>query len=239
MAALPPRQDPTLDAVNSALEAEQSPYVSKNIGFGEIGHECSRHLWYKINLEQAEVFNSDTLRIFRNGHDDEAAMARDLRKVEGIALYTHDPDRDNKQYKFDSLGGRFTGRLDGVIVGLLQAPKTPHIWEHKAVNDKKFEALIKNPVLKDWDIKYYAQAQSAMLHAELDRHYLTVSTPGLRRVTSVRTELDKDYATSLVDKARRIIEAKEPPERIGDETWYQCRYCRFHDVCHNKGKENV
>ena len=235
MVQVPDRADPTLDAVNAALEAEQSPYASKNIGFGEIGHECSRYLWYKINLDLPEVFNADTLRIFRNGHNDEAAMAADLRKVQGIELYTHDPERENKQYKFDALDGRLTGRLDGVIVGLKQAPKTPHLWEHKSVNDKKFEALIKNPVLKDWDLKYYAQAQTAMLHADLDRHYMTVSTPGLRRVTSVRTELDKEYAKSLVQKAKRIIDAKEPPERIGGPDYYICKFCRFYDECHNKG----
>lgn len=237
MVEIPPRTDPTLDAVNAAIESEQSPYASKNIGFGEIGHECSRYLWYKINLNEPEVFNVDTLRIFRNGHADEAAMAADLRKVEGIELYTHDPERDNKQYKLDALQGRFTGRLDGVIVGLKQAPKTTCVWEHKSTNDKKFDALLKNPSLRDWNFVYYCQAQSNMLHSELDRHYMTVSTPGLRRVTSIRTELDKEFAKSLVQKARRIIEAQEPPERIGDATWYVCKYCRFYDKCHNTEKD--
>lgn len=234
MVQIPDREDTTLDAVNNALEAEQSPYASKNIGFGEIGHECSRYLWYKINATEGERFNSDTLRIFRNGHEDEAAMAMDLRKVQGIELYTHDPERDNKQYKLDALGGRYTGRLDGVIVGLKQSPKTPHIWEHKSVGDKKFDALLKLKSLKEWNIVYYAQAQSNMYHAHLDRHYMTISTPGLRRVTSIRTELDKEYAASLVQKAKRIIEAKEPPERIGGPDWYACKYCRFYDVCHGK-----
>jgi CRISPR/Cas system-associated exonuclease Cas4 (RecB family) len=233
MVQIPDRADPTLDAVNVALEAEQTPYASKNIGFGEIGHDCSRYLWYKINAEDGETFNEGTLRIFRNGHNDERDMAEDLRKVEGITLYTHDPERDNKQYKFDALDGRLTGRLDGVIVGLKQAPKTPHIWEHKSTNDKKFDALVKCGNLKEWDTKYYAQAQSNMYHAEIDRHYMTVSTPGLRRVTSVRTELDKQYAEGLVTKAKRIIEAKEPPERIGGPDWYACKYCRFYGECHN------
>lgn len=242
MVALPPRGDATLDAVNAAIEAEQTPYSSKNIGFGEIGHDCSRYLWYKINLDTPEVFNADTLRIFRNGHSDESAMADDLRKVQGIELYTHDPNRENKQYKFDALEGRLTGRLDGVIVGLKQAPDTPHVWEHKSCNEKKFNELVKliekvgeKNALREWDMKYFAQAQSNMRHAKLDRHYMTVSTPGLRRVTSLRTELDKEYADSLVQKAKRIIDAKEPPERIGDSSWYQCKFCRFHEVCHGKG----
>ncbi len=234
MALIPDRQDPTLDALNAALEAEQRPYASKNIGFGEIGHECSRYLWYKINLNEPEIFNADTLRIFRNGHTDERSMAEDLRKVDGVVLYTHDPQRENKQYKFETLDGRLTGRLDGVIVGLKQAPKTPAIWEHKSVNDKKFDELLKLKDLKKWNIVYYAQAQSNMYHAELDRHYMTVSTPGLRRVTSIRTELDKEYAEALVQKAKRIIEAKEPPERIGGPDWHQCKYCRFYNTCHGK-----
>lgn len=234
MVKIPDRDDPTLAALNEVLVSEQQPYASKNIGFGEIGHDCSRYLWYKINLNEPEVFNADTLRIFRNGHADEAAMAADLRKVEGIELYTHDPERDNKQYKLDALDGRFTGRLDGVIVGLKQAPKTPHIWEHKSANDKKFDELLKTKDLRSWNFTYYCQAQSNMYHAELDRHYMTVSTPGLRRVTSLRTELDKEFAKSLVKKAERVIEAKEPPERIGGPDWHVCKWCRFYGVCHGK-----
>ncbi len=232
MVAIPDRSDPTLDAVNAVIEASQRPYASKNIGFGEIGHECSRYLFYKINTDEPEVFNADTLRIFQDGQNAEVAMANALRSVEGIELFTHDPNRENKQYKLDALEGRFTGRLDGVILGLLQAPKTPHLWEHKNVNDKKFDALIKCKNVLDWDIKYFAQAQSNMLHAELDRCYMTVSTPGLRRVTSIRFPLDKEYAESLVQKARRVINAKEPPERIGGPDWFACKYCRFYNKCH-------
>jgi len=230
---IPERIDPTLAALNDALEAEQEPRSSKNIGFGLIGHECERHIWYTINLDMPEKFNADTLRIFRNGHNDESTMAADLRKIDGIVLHTHDAQREGKQYKLDALEGRFTGRLDGVILGLKQAPNTWHIWEHKSVNEKKFNELIKLGSLKEWNIVYYAQAQSNMYYAELDRHYMTVSTPGLRQVTSIRTELDEDYANFLTHKAQRIITAKEPPERIGGADWYKCKYCRFHDICHN------
>lgn len=236
MVEIPERIDPTLDAINAALEAEQKPYVSKNIGFGEIGHECSRHLWYKINTDEPEVFNASTLRIFNSGHSAEARMADELRKVKGITLYTHDPERENKQYKFDFLGGRLTGRLDGVIVGLLQAPKTPHVWEMKEVNEKKFKELQKIGTIKGWDEKYNAQAHLGMFGADLDRHYLTVSTPGIRAVTSVRTELNKNYAEGLIQKAERIINAKTPPEKIGGPDFYMCKFCRFYDKCHGDKK---
>lgn len=239
MVALPPRGDPTLEAIDCSIESDQIPYASKNIGFGEIGHECSRYLWYKINATEGETFSAATLRIFRNGHQDEAAMAADLRRVEGIELWTHDPNRDNKQYKFETLGGRFTGRLDGVILGLKQAPKTPAIWEHKSTNEKKFAELQKlidkhgeKDALRHWNMLYFAQAQSNMFHAGLDRHYMTVSTPGLRSVLSLRTELSKEYAESLVGKADRIIKATVPPERIGGPDWWACKFCRFYNMCH-------
>lgn len=236
MVEVPEILDPTLDAINAAIEAEQKPYTSKNIGFGEIGHECSRYLWYKINTDIPEIFESGTLRIFRNGHKDEATMAEDLRKVQGITLFTNDAKRENKQYKFDFLDGRLTGRLDGVIVGLLQSPKTPHVWEHKSVNEKKFKEIQKIGTIKVWDEKYNAQAHLVMFGAELERHYLTVSTPGLRTITSVRTELNKNYAEGLIQKAERIINAKTPPEKIGGPDYFMCKFCRFYNTCHGENK---
>jgi hypothetical protein len=216
MVAVPPRLDPTLEAVNAALEAEQDQFTpSGNIGFGDIG-KCDRWIWNKINAKEAELLSADSLRIFRNGHEDEAAMARDLRKVDGIELYTHDSRREGKQYKYSFLDGRLTGRLDGVIVGLKQAPVTPHVWEHKSTNERKFDKLLKLGNLREWDSVYAAQAHLCMYATELDRHYMTVSTPGLRKVTSLRTELDAEYAKALIAKAQRIIGAKTPPECVCD-----------------------
>ncbi len=239
MVQIPDRHDLTLLAVDAVIEEEQQPYSSKNIGFGEIGKECELELWNKINLNAAEVFDASTLRIFRNGHADEATMAEDLRKVKGIELHTHDPARDNKQYKLDALGGRFTGRLDGVIRGLKQAPATWHTWEHKSTKQEKFNKLKKlidtlgeKNALKEWNFIYYCQAQSNMYHAELDRCYMTVGTPGLREVLGLRTELDRPFAEFLVQKAKRIIEAKEPPPKIGGPDFYVCKMCRFYDKCH-------
>lgn len=232
MVAIPDILDPTLLAIDQAIEAEQEPYNSKNIGFGEIGHECSRYLWYKINTDIVEINTAESLRRMRNGQSDEAAMAEDLRKVEGITLYTNDPNRDNKQYKVDFLDGRLTGRLDGVIIGLIQAPKTFHTWEHKSVEEKKFNEIQKTKDLPAWNQKYNAQVHLGMLGSELDRCYFTISTPGLRKVTALRISLQKEYAQSMINKAERIIEAKQEPERVGGPDYYICKMCRFHDICH-------
>jgi len=236
------KPDPTLEAINFHIEMEQTAYTTKNIGFGVIGEPCSRKIWYNINIEEPEIFKAETLRIFRDGHRAEAYMAEDLRRIKGIELYTHDPNRGGKQYKLDDLDGRFTGRLDGVIKGIIQAPKTFHTWEHKNVKDEKFDKLEKlklkfgeKQALQNWNIIYYAQVQSNMKYSQLDRSYMTVSTPGLRRVTSVRTDFNKPYADALTDKARRIIESKEPMTRISDnKESFDCKFCRWKDICHEK-----
>jgi hypothetical protein len=165
-------------------------------------------------------------------------IAERLRLVPGIELWAHQPD--GSQYGFEDLGGRFRGHIDGVIRGLLQAPKTPHVWENKSVNDKKFKLFQKavaekgeKNALKAWDPIYYAQAVIYMHYFDLTRHYLTVTTPGGRDITSCRTEANPPYAEALREKARRILNATEPPARVSDNpSWYECKYCAFWETCH-------
>lgn len=242
--------DPTLLAIDQALVDEQDVWSSNNIGFGMIGEPCSRSIWYSINLNKPEWHSADKLRIFRNGHREEAMMADDLRKVPGIELHTHDPARDNKQYKMEDLNGRFQGRLDGLIRGLIQAPAYFHTWEAKCQEDKYFNKIEKlktqyndNDALHKYNPKYYAQVQCGIKYANLQlkqfapitRGYMTICTPGLRRVTSLRIEYKKAFADAMTDKAARIISSKEPMERISnDPENFQCRLCRHREVCHGK-----
>lgn len=240
MVAIPEHIDPLLAKIDRAIEDAQTPYISQNIGFGEIGHECSRYLYLKIHSKEPEIFTAEALRRMEAGKRDEKLMEEQLRSLGGIELHTTDPKRENKQFKLDFLDGRLTGRLDGALIGLPQAPATWHVWENKGCDDKKFDNLIKlkrewddeNKVLLEWNFKYYAQVQMNILGAELERCYMTVCTPGLRRITSLRIKSDILYGKSLVEKARMIINAKEPPPRIGDATWYQCKNCRFYGECH-------
>ena len=52
---------------------------------------------------------------------------------------------------------------------------------------------------------------------------------------SVRTEANDAQAKALIDKARNIIVAPEPPERISDNpAWYQCKMCSYHENCHGQ-----
>lgn len=240
MATLPNlHRDPTLEAVDAAIEARQERYARDYLGMSSIGSACDRALWYGFRWATDLAHNAATLKRFADGHHGEALQAMRLRMVAGIELHT--VDGRGKQFGFYDLGGHLRGHIDGAILGLLQAPKTWHIWEHKQVDEKKFRALEKakrelgeKAALEAWDETYFTQGQLYMHFAELTRHYLTCSTPGGRNTISVRTNYHQPTAWRALSRARAIITAAEPPARISDDPgFYQCNWCPHAPICHH------
>jgi len=123
------------------------------------------------------------------------------------------------------------------VLGILQAPKTWHILEIKASAkhedlDKAKKKVGEKAALAEWNPVYYAQAALYMHYAGLDRHYLVCVSPGARKWTSVRTEVDPVHAEVLRAKAERIIFTDEAPPRIGGPDSFACRFCDFAALCH-------
>ena len=243
MATLPQIADPTLVAVDTAIEAKGNAQPHRPyLGMSSIGHDCARALWYGFRWCSLSTFDAATLRRFADGHASEAIMIERLRAVDGVELWTEDPTQPGKQIACSDIGGHFRGHLDGVIVGLIQAPSTPHVWEHKCTAEKKQAALHKDKqehgekaALKAWDGIYWAQAQVYMHYQGLTRHYLTCDSAGSRITVSVRTNADPTAAVTLIAKARRIITATEPPARISERPdWYQCSWCQHRAICHER-----
>ena len=172
MTPLPPiiQADPTLMAADRELEARSRREPRRNyLGISAIGHACSRKLWYDVHQPITEQFSAATLKRFEDGHKSEDLMAIRLRMAAGIQLWTVDPDT-GQQFECSDFGGRFKGHMDGVILGLHQSPRTPHVWEGKAVNEKKFANFKKakaqygeKGALEQWDYVYWCQAQAYMV----------------------------------------------------------------------------
>jgi hypothetical protein len=239
MAELPDlHRDPTLEAVDAAIEAAQDRYRRGYLGMSALGRPCERELWYGFRWCSEVAFNAATLKRFADGHHGEDLQAARLRMVDGIELHTH--DQDGGQFGFYDLGGHLSGHMDGAVLGLLQAPKTWHVWEHKQVDEKKQRALEKakrelgeKAALAAWDETYHAQAQLYMHFSGMTRHYLTCSTPGGRHTVGVRTDYHAPAAWRLLKRAERIVRAAEPPPRISDDPdFYICRWCDHREICH-------
>ena len=230
------KTDPTLEAMCAAIErvknAEQPrPYM----GMSAIGDECERRTWLRFRWAWKEFFKCHTLLAFQDGHDQEEVMAKRLRLVDGLVLHSVDPTT-GKQFAMSDLRGHFRGNMDGAILGLLQAPKKWHVWEHKS--SMKFSQLQKlidtvgeKNALRQWNKTYYDQAQCYMHYWGTDRHYMTVSTPGGRDFLGLRTELDEAYALRIIARADRLINSATPPAGF-PASHFMCKMCSMSDLCH-------
>lgn len=236
MTSIPQIGDPTLDAMNHAI-ANRPPKYSTYLGMGAVGEECERKLWYQFRRVAPAIFSAKTLKGFEDGHATEALIVSRLKAVDGIELLDKDPVTSD-QWKFLDFQGHFMGFADGKILGLLQAPKTQHVFEVKCSAkwtdlDKSKAKVGEKMALMQWNAGYYAQAVLYMDYADLDRHYLVCASPGGREETSVRTNKDPDHAARLREKAKRVIYSSEP--LVKSES-YKCKWCDFADVCQNQGQ---
>lgn len=205
------------------------------LGASSIGEECSRKLWYRYNGHK-EKFDAKTLRRFADGHRTEEVVLGWIKSCPGIEIHTRGDD--GSQIGFKRFEARFAGHYDGIGRGFPQAPKTWHIVEIKCVNEKAFEELKKlksqneKTAIELWKPEYWSQVQIYMHMEGLTRSIHIVATPGARDLISVRTEYNKAHAEAMLAKAKRIIDAKEPLERIGGPTFWKCKMCSFRDICH-------
>jgi ribosomal protein S27E len=230
--------DLTLRKMGDALIENQGERKRNYLGMSEIGDPCWRMLWYRFRNVLTEPLRLNSILAIEDGFTQERITANRLQFVKGIQLDVTDPET-GEQFEFKDLGGHFCGHCDGKISGILESPKTLHIWEHKSVNEKKFKKLKdlivaegEKQALAIWDETYYSQAVIYMAMAGVKRHYLTVSTPGGRDYTSCRTEENPKHAISLRAKAETIITSEKPLQRLSENrTFYMCSWCRMKEIC--------
>ena len=238
--------DPTLEAMNKAMELKQQLEKPRNyLGASEIGADCERYLFYSFRNASKRIIPAKGIKAIEDGYLQEDVTIARLRALPFIELVNTDGtfDKDDKpnQIGFEMLLGHFKGHCDGMIKGLLQAPKTWHVFEHKA-NDKKFNELKKNigihgekEALYNTDQVYYAQAQIYMHAFEVERHYLVACLPGGRDHVSCRTEYKRAYAERMIEKAKNIIfENWTIPAKISDKReFFKCSWCDMKGICHD------
>jgi len=242
MVKIPEQRDPTLMAMYAKIQEKQDRSRRNYLGASLIGNDCPRQIWYEYNGYDRPDFEASTLLLFDDGHRTEDLTAERLRLVDGVELITHGPD--GKQLGF--VHGKLKGHLDGMIRGLIQAPKKWHVWECKSSGHKKFTEFVRlrkqdeKNALKNWNMNYFVQAQLYMHFFNTDRHYTTVALGGGRDYDSCRTEYDMAVALKYIDRAEKIINAIEPPVRISEKPdFFQCRWCSFKDICHDENAKTI
>jgi hypothetical protein len=247
MVSLPQPGDATLDLADQVLEqTENSVPHRPYLGMSAIGAPCDRALWYGFRWASPKRFDAATIKRFADGHATEAVAIARLKAVDCLEVHDISPDT-GRQFGYEDHRGHFKGHMDGAILGLLQAPKTWHVLEIKAVSDTKLRELEKamekvgeKLALRAWNETYYAQAVLYMDYAGLDRHYSVVCTAGGRRWMGIRTNADPIEAKRLRSRALSIIVSDNPPPKISESPdWYICKWCDHSAICHEGERPQI
>jgi hypothetical protein len=199
-----------------------------HLGASVIGRPCDRELFYIFRWVTNPNFPGRVLRLFERGQREERWILSELRAL-GLEVWDQEPGT-SKQMRVK--WGHFGGSCDGIVRGVLEAPKTPHLLEVKTINEKGHKELSSKGV-QHAKPEHFAQMQVYMHGLKLTRAlYLSVCKNN-DEIYVERVYYSKDIAEHYLARAERIINADRPPEKISDDPgWYQCRWCNFAPTCH-------
>jgi len=197
-----------------------------HMGASQLGHPCDRWLWLNFRWAVRSTFPGRVLRLFRRGHNEEHTIIQDLRAI-GV-----DVRGSQTQVTF---GSHVSGSADAIAAsGIPESPNNPHVLEFKTSSKKAFDDVVKNGVEKS-KFEHYIQMQVYMLGLGLERAMYLVVCKDDDRIYTERLKLDKDVATKYIERGQRIaLDDRMPPPLSTDGSWYQCKFCPAHGLCHKK-----
>ena len=97
-----------------------------------------------------------------------STLVAELRAV-GVDVQDVDP-ATKEQWEVDAIDGHFKGHADGILTGVLEAPKARHLFEAKTHNEKSFRQLVKHGVAEAKP-EHVAQMQVYMGLLSLNRAF--------------------------------------------------------------------
>jgi len=229
LSAVPASQHSTAEKILRWRGAQPQEH-REHLGASLIGHACDRHIWYAFRWAKRPDFDGRLLRLFDRGKREEAVVAEELRAI-GVELHT---DENGQQINCRDESGHFGGSVDGIGRGFPEAPKTWAILEVKTHAARSFTDMKKKGVAESKP-QHYAQMQSYMGLLGLDRAmYLAVNKDNDELYTEW-VHFDEDAFAQMKARARRIIDAKEPPAKLSEEpTHWQCKLCPYFSLCHEQ-----
>jgi len=225
MAPIPPPKNDIVLLIDKAHE-DKPDRPRPHLGASMLGHACDRWIWLSFRWAAREKFSGRMLRLFRRGHAEEATIMKDL-AMTGIDF--------SKRQANVSFGSHVSGSADAIIEGgVPEAPQTRHIAEFKTHNKKSFDTLEKEGVLKAKP-EHWGQMQIYMAGTFIERALYVAVCKDDDRYYIERVKYDKEAAEKLIARGKRLALSDEMPPPIStDPTWYQCRFCPAHAMCHEK-----
>ena len=194
-------------------------------GMSGTGEECLRKQQFEHYFVAKGELQARTLRIFAIGHLFEEVFYKEAREI-GCKIY-------GDQQDLVLLNGKLSGHCDGIIEGIPESPKTPHVLELKSLNNKSFNETKKKGV-KESKPLYYAQVQQYMKALKLKRAMFVAINKDTCEYYMERIHYDGAYTKELLNKKLDVFESEMLLPRISDKkNFYKCGWCTYKDICHD------
>lgn len=169
------------------------------------------------------------LRLFQRGKDEEPRLIKLLRDV-GVEVFDIDPST-NKQYRVSGYKGHFGGELDGVGQGIIDGP---FLLEFKTHGDKSFKELVQLAVEASKPT-HFVQMQMYMGFMGLPKALYIAVNKNDDTLYFEDVPFMPEVFESYKERAAMIIDDPRPPVGISrDPTYYECKWCEHHPICHLK-----
>lgn len=224
MAPIPKTTSSTKRAIQRALEEGHDDWESVGVPAGNIGLECDRQIWLAFRRTSAgEFIDWRKRRIFERGEIEEERLL-DLLRLIGCEVW-------GQQDRVRAVGGHLRGKIDGRVLGLIEAPKKEHIVECKSAKQEVFRKVAKEGVKKGKP-EHYATFQFYMFGLGIDRVYYMMSNKNDEDLHLERVHYDPEFAMRQVARIERIVNMPEPPGRLCTKRDdFRGQFCRQAEVC--------
>lgn len=200
-----------------------------HLGASLIGRDCARELWYSFHWATLKKFDGRMLRLFNRGHLEEPRM---VALLEMIGCTVWQLTSEGKQFRITGHKGHFGGSLDSVVRGIPDLPDEPILGEFKTHGDKSFTKVKEDGVQAvKWE--HFIQMQTYMGKYDLNWALYAAVNKNTDELHMELVKFDAVQYKRYLDRSAMVIDAKEPPPRIGDSPgFFKCKFCDQSKVCH-------
>jgi len=209
-------------------ESERGFYLGR-LGASFLGEECLRKTWLSWRAYAKAQFGGRMLRLFGTGHWQEDRIVADLRAA-GVSVWDRD-ETTGAQIEYVDDTGHFIVKLDGIVKGVPEAEKTPHVLEIKTHNKNSFAGVLKHGVQKAKP-EHYVQVQAGMMMSGLDRGLYVALCKDDEQFYVERLKADKPVQEAARRKIVSLVNATIRPAGIStDGEGFGCKFCDMKEVC--------
>ena len=198
-----------------------------HMGCSQLGHACDRWLWLSFRFAVIEKFPGRILRLFRRGQLEERTVVSDLQAI-GIKITNTGANQSRVDF-----GCHIGGSVDGIIEsGVPGNTKARHILEIKTASAKSFKDMTAKGLEKSKPV-YWVQVHLYMIGKDVDHALFVMVNKDTDEVYSEIVKRDDAVALKFLERGKRIVKSDRAPAGISvDPSWYECKFCAAHDLCH-------